>query len=303
MAGSQVEGFALIVGAAGGIGREVALTFAEAGLKGALVADVDEKGATQVSEQSKALASNPFYQCLSTRVDVTDVASVDAMVKLAVDQFGRIDYCINAFGVSVSSPALLTPFPTNGYVLTLDNNQVDVQSYVPFDQTDPTEYDRVLGINAKGMYLVIRAVAKVMQSQDPSIVNLGRHGSRDVGRGAIVNVSSMMAHVAVNAKLPYTTSKHAITGITKAAVMDYKPFGIRINQVCPIWVKTPMFEEECRKVPQTPQFIEALSPIKRPIEPDEVAAACLYLCNPRSVPTNGASLTMDTGLTAGPMIG
>lgn len=201
--------------------------------------------------------------------------------------------------------------------------KVDVTSYVPFDQTDPDEYDQVLGINAKGMYLVIRAVAKVMQSQEPAVANLGRRGNRDVGRGSIINVSSMMAHVAVNAKLPYTASKHAITGITKAAgtcdtkllqfrdrhpaeneplAMDYKPFGIRINQVCPIWVRTPMYEEECRKTPQTPQIVEALSALKRPIEPDEVAAACLYLCSPSSVSINGASLNMDTGLTAGPMI-
>lgn len=85
--------------AAGGIGREVAYTFAEAGVKGALLADINSKGADEASEKSKALASNPDYQCVSTSVDVTDAASVDAMVKLAVERFGRIDYCINAFGV------------------------------------------------------------------------------------------------------------------------------------------------------------------------------------------------------------
>ena len=67
------------------------------------MADVDEKGAAEVFEQSKVLASNPHYQCVSIHVDVTDMTSVDAMVKLAVDQFGCIDYCTNAFGVSVSS--------------------------------------------------------------------------------------------------------------------------------------------------------------------------------------------------------
>lgn len=56
-----------------------------------------------------------------------------------------------------------------------------------------------------------------MQSQEPVSVDLGRHGHRDVGRGSIVNVSSAMALVAVPAKAPYTTSKHAVTGVTKAA--------------------------------------------------------------------------------------
>lgn len=97
--------------------------------------------------------------------------------------------------------------------------QVDVASYVPFDQTDPDDYDRVMGINAKAVFLVTRAVGKVMRSQEPVTVSLGRHGSRDAGRGSIVNVSSAMALVAVPAKAPYTTSKHAVTGITKAAGM------------------------------------------------------------------------------------
>lgn len=96
---------------------------------------------------------------------------------------------------------------------------MDVASYVPFDETDPDDYDRVLGINAKAVFLVTRAVGKIMRSQEPATVSLGRHGSRDAGRGSIVNVSSAMALVAVPAKAPYTTSKHAVTGITKAAGM------------------------------------------------------------------------------------
>lgn len=86
--------------AAGGIGREVAYTFAEAGVKGILLADINSKGAAEAAQHSKTLASSPDYKCLSTAVDVADAASVEAMVKLAVETFGRIDYCINAFGVS-----------------------------------------------------------------------------------------------------------------------------------------------------------------------------------------------------------
>ncbi|RYP12071.1 hypothetical protein DL767_011509 [Monosporascus sp. MG133] len=205
MAQFRLDGFAIIVGAAGGIGREVALTFAEAGVKGILLADINPEAVAQVADQSKAVASNPNYRSISTTVDVADVTSVDALVNLAKEQFDRIDYCVNAFGV-------------------------DVAAYVPFDETDPDDYDRVLGINTKGVFLITRAVAKVMKSQEPVSVDLGRHGSRDIGRGAIVNVSSAMALVAVPAKAPYTTSKHAVTGVTKAAVMDYKSAGIRINQ-------------------------------------------------------------------------
>ncbi|KAI1417810.1 NAD(P)-binding protein [Hypoxylon sp. FL1857] len=277
MAQFRLDGFAIVVGAAGGIGREVALTFVEAGARGILLADINSEAVAQVAEQCKALVSNPNVRCISTTVDVTDVASVEALANLAKEKFGRIDHCVNAAGV-------------------------DVSSYIPFDETDPNDYDRVLGINTKGVFLVTRAVARVMKSQERVSVDLGRHGSRDVGRGAIVNVSSAMAFVAVPGKVPYATSKHAITGTTKAAVADYRYEGIRINDVNPIHVRTPMFEEECRKAPGTLQVVEKLSALKRPVEPDEVASACLYLCSPSAVYLNGISLRMDSGFLAAPVI-
>jgi len=85
--------------------------------------------------------------------------------------------------------------------------------------------------------------------------------------------------------------------------MDLMGAGIRVNQVNPTWVRTPMFEEECRRVPATAELIRKLSPIKRAIEPDEVAAACVYLCSPSAVTVNGISLAMDTGLLIGPLLG
>ncbi|KAJ2970659.1 hypothetical protein NUW58_g9628 [Xylaria curta] len=273
----HLDGFALVVGAAGGIGEEVAYSFAEAGVKGVLLADINAEAVQKATAKAESLASNSSCRCISTVVDVTDLNSVEEMVSLMVKEFGRIDYCVNAAGV-------------------------DTLTYCPIDETDPDDYDRVMAINTKGMFLIIRQVAKVMKSQEPRIINLGRHGNRDAGRGSIVNVSSTMAVVAVQGKISYATSKHAITGITRAAVMDYKSAGIRTNQVCPIWVRTPMFAEECRKVPKTSQIVEGLSAVKRPVEPDEVAAACLYLCTPGAVAVNGLTLTIDTGLTAGPMV-
>ncbi|KAJ8129727.1 hypothetical protein O1611_g3903 [Lasiodiplodia mahajangana] len=273
----RLDGFALVVGAAGGIGREVAYSFSEAGVKGILLADINAEAVKEATAKTQSLASNSSCRCISTTVDVTDIKSVEGMVSLMAKEFGRIDYCVNAAGI-------------------------DTDVYCPMDQTDPDDYDRVMAINTKGVFFVIREVAKVMKSQEPKIVNLGRHGNRDAGRGSIVNVSSTMAVVAVQGKVSYATSKHAITGVTKAAVMDYKSVGIRTNQVCPIWVRTPMFTEECHKVPETSKIVEGLSSVKRPIEPDEVAAACLYLCTPGAVAINGLTLTIDTGLTAGPMV-
>ncbi|KAI0883671.1 NAD(P)-binding protein [Annulohypoxylon maeteangense] len=277
MAQFQLNGFAIVVGAAGGVGKEVGLSFAEAGAKGILFADIDYEAATKVAEASKALALSPTYRALSVKVDVVDVNSVQGMIDLTAKEFGRIDYCINAAGV-------------------------DVAEYVPFDQTDPDDYDRVLGINTKGIFLVTRAVAKFMQSQEPAQITLKRHGARDLGRGSIVNVSSAMALVAVPNKVPYTTSKHAITGLTRACAMDYKSAGIRCNQVCPVWIRTPMLEEEFQRVPETAAFVKKVAAVGRPLESDEVASACVYLCSPSAVYINGTTLTLDSAILAGPIV-
>lgn len=76
-----------------------------------------------------------------------------------------------------------------------------------------------MDINAKGAFLVSRAVARLMKEQEPKIVTLPRHGTRDLGRGSIVNVASAASHGVVPAKLPYCASKHALLGITRACGM------------------------------------------------------------------------------------
>jgi NAD(P)-dependent dehydrogenase (short-subunit alcohol dehydrogenase family) len=84
--------------------------------------------------------------------------------------------------------------------------------------------------------------------------------------------------------------------------MDCKSHGIRVNQVCPTWVRTPMFDYECERIPSVPSIIEKVVPTKRPAEPDEVASACLYFCSPSGVYVNGVALMMDSGISVGPSI-
>ncbi|KAL9087244.1 MAG: hypothetical protein Q9165_006738 [Trypethelium subeluteriae] len=275
MAQFQIDGFTVITGGTGGIGKETGFTFAESGVKGILFADVDGAASATVAEQSKQIATNPEYKALSAKLDIADAQSVQEMVDLAVREFGRIDYCINAAGV-------------------------DVAEYIPATETPERDYDRVMDINAKGAFLVGRAVAKVMKEQDPISITLPRHGARDLGRGCIVNVASAMSYGVVPAKLPYSASKHALLGITRALAMDLKSFGIRVNQVNPIWVKTPMFEEECRRIPSIPEVINKIIPTQRVVDPNEVASAIQYLCGPSAIFVNGSGLLLDAGLLLGP---
>ncbi|RYP06668.1 hypothetical protein DL765_009402 [Monosporascus sp. GIB2] len=207
----QVDGFAVVAGvcvssgssswyhdangsdeAAGGIGIEVGFAFAVAGAKGVLFADINHEGAARAADRSKSLASNPRYKALSAALDVTDPNSVRAMADLAASEFGRIDYFTNAVGVGM-------------------------KEFVPFEHTRDEDYDRLLAVNAKGAFLLSKAVISIMQMQEPLLVDLGRHGVRDVGRGAIVNVCSAMSLGAVPAKASYVASKHAMLGLTRAA--------------------------------------------------------------------------------------
>lgn len=75
--------------------------------------------------------------------------------------------------------------------------------------------------------------------------------------------------------------------------MDLKSFGIRVNQVSPIWVTTPMFAEETRRVPPITDLVRKVVPAEQPMAPDEVASAIQYLCGPSSVFINGSGLVMD----------
>ena len=85
--------------------------------------------------------------------------------------------------------------------------------------------------------------------------------------------------------------------------MDLNRAGIRVNMVCPIWVETPMFLEETRRFPATPQLIQGLLAAGRPLGTDEVAAAVQYLCSSHSSYITGSSIMLDNGISAGPVLG
>ena len=103
----QLVDFCAIIQGTGGIGKETGFTFAESGSKGVLFADLDATASAQAAEQSKKIAIYPGYKAIGTKVDVTDSQSVQYMIDLAVREFGRIDYCINAAGVSYKSLAFV----------------------------------------------------------------------------------------------------------------------------------------------------------------------------------------------------
>ncbi|KAK7752532.1 hypothetical protein SLS62_005500 [Diatrype stigma] len=268
---TQLDGIALVVGSGSGIGREVAFSLAEAGAKAVVFADMNEETAKTSSEESRKYASNKDYQTATFKMNVQDAQSVQDMVDFVVREFGRIDYAVNAAGV--------------------DNGP-----HAPIAETDVENFDRVMHINTRGNLICVRAQTAAMRKQDPKTWS-SRNGTRDIGRGVIVNLASANSFAGLPGKGAYTISKHACMGITKMAGLDHAPDGIRINAVCPTWVRTPLLDVELQKNPEVQGMISAIVPIKRAAECEEVSDTIAFLCSPAASYINGTSLIVDAAVT------
>ncbi|KAI0389317.1 oxidoreductase, partial [Xylariaceae sp. FL0594] len=254
-----------------GIGREAGFSLAEAGAAVIVFADKDEDTAKASSEESKKYASNKEYRTTIFQMNVQNEESVQAMVDFVVKEFGRLDYAVNAAGIDNGVPA-------------------------PIAETDVNNFDAIMRINTRGNLLCVRAQAAAMLKQ-PSKTWSSRNGIRDIGRGAIVNLASANSFAGLPSKGSYTISKHALTGITKMAALDHTGKGVRVNAVCPTWVRTPLLDVEMSKNPEVQGQISAMVPIKRAAECEEVSDVIAFLCSPAASYINGASVLIDCAVT------
>ena len=147
---------------------------------------------------------------------------------------------------------------------------------VPLADIPEDKFDAIVAINLKGTWLCLR-------EQIPRIL--------ESGGGAIVNVASTMGLVAGPMAGAYIATKHGVVGLTKAAAMDYSCKGIRVNAVCPGGTDTPMISDEIKKA------LIPLHPIGRISQPEEIAAAILFLVSPAASFITGVALPVDGGWT------
>lgn len=149
---------------------------------------------------------------------------------------------------------------------------------------DQAVWERTLAINLTGVWLCMKHEIKQMLLQ---------------GGGKIVNIASGAGLVAVPFASAYVASKHGVVGLTRAAAIEYTRLGIRINAICPGYIRTPM---SLRSIADTPGLTEEIAAAHMPIgrigEPSEIADAVLWLCSDHASFVVGAALPIDGGYTA-----
>jgi NAD(P)-dependent dehydrogenase (short-subunit alcohol dehydrogenase family) len=183
--------------------------------------------------------------------------------------------------------AVINTFRDIGAVDVLVNSAGMGES-APLDQTTLESWQRHLDVNATGAFLCTRAVVA---------------GMRERGAGAIVTVASTAGRRGVPYTSAYTASKHAVIGLTRAVAAELAGTGVRVNAVCPTFVRTEMTDRSIanivqrtgRTAQQAEDALAAASPLGRLLEPEEVADAIVYLASPAAAAISGQAWVMDGG--------
>jgi len=244
---------AIITGGTSGIGRETAVLFAEQGAKVVVAGRREAEGKETVDLMRKAGGDGMFV-----KADVTKAADVQALVQKTVEKFGRLDTAFNNAGIE--------------------------GNWMPMVDISEEEWDRVLDINLKGMFLCLKY----------EIPQLLKNGG-----GTIVNMSSVAGLMGTPAAAPYGASKHGVISLTRTAALEHAKQKIRVNAVCPAVIESPM-ENRLFGEPEAPKFAVGMHPIGRIGTPREVAEAVLWMCSEKSSFMTGHYIVVDGGFLVGP---
>jgi len=242
---------ALVTGAGRGIGRAIALALAEAG------ADVVPTSRTEseiekVVQEIEALGRRTFTQTC----DVSDLSQIQALVRRMQEEFGRIDVLVNA--------AAISPI------------------WKRMEDVSEEEWDRIMGVNLRGAFLLSREVGRVMLKRQRG--------------GAIVHIASIAGMAGTSHIGPYSVSKAGLMGLVRVLAYEWVREGIRVNAIAPGWVRTEM----TRPVLEHPEISKGLLagiPMGRFAEPAEIAPLAVYLASDAARFVTGQIYVIDGGQT------
>lgn len=244
---------AIVTGAGGGIGRAASVKLSQAGYR---IIAVDFNALT--GEETINLIRTQGGEGLFIQADVSKEEDVERYTKAAMDAYGRIDVFFNNAGI--------------------------LQKFSLIEDLDAVEFDRIMNVNVRGVFLGLKKVLRVMNAQ---------------GFGSIINTASTAGIRAEHSMSAYTASKHAVIGLTKAAAIEYVRKGIRVNAICPGGVDTaltqsvPMMMQESGYTPE--EFPNMR--IGRFAEPSEIAEMVVFLASDKASYITGSIIAVDGGLT------
>jgi NAD(P)-dependent dehydrogenase (short-subunit alcohol dehydrogenase family) len=236
---------AFITGAASGIGRATALALAAEGVH-VIVSDINaDAGEQVVSEISQRSGSARFIAC-----DVADEVSMEAAIGSVTVQEGRLDIMVNNAGIGLRQP-------------------------VPVWEFTVEEWDRVLAVNLRGVFLGTKYAARAMLAQ---------------GGGSIINIASIAGLSAAPLLGPYGAAKAGVIQLTQTAALELAKRSIRVNAICPGWTDTPILGELER------ERLVRQTPMGRLGQPHEIASLAVFLASDASSFITGSAYRADGGL-------
>jgi len=246
---------ALVTGGASGIGEATVKELARAGAF-VWIADINYPAAEALA------AALPGAQALA--LDVTSPSSIAAVA----GRLSRLDILVNNAGI--------------GHVGSIET-------------TEPEDFDRLLNVNVRAVYLVTRALMPLLLASQGSPENEGHSG-------AIVNIASVSGLVGIKQRFAYCTSKGAVIAMTRQLAVEY-PKTLRVNAICPGTVETPFVEGYLEKFhahnkEETRAELRARQPIGRLGQPQEIASMVRYLASDEAAFISGSLFTIDGGWTA-----
>jgi 3-oxoacyl-[acyl-carrier protein] reductase len=236
---------AIITGAGQGLGRAYAHRLAREGAK-VVVAELNPEKGKSVADEVKGLF---------VRTDVADAGSVETMARKAIDAYGHIDILVN-------NAAIFSTLKMR-----------------PFWEIPEAEWDQLMGVNVRGVWLAAKAVVPQMRKQ---------------GSGRIVNISSGVVFMGRPNYLHYVASKGAVLTMTRAMAKELGEFGITVNAITP----GPVYTEVPRET-VTPEQREAMvraQSIKRAAAPHDLEGAVMFFCSDDAAFITGQTLNVDGGM-------
>lgn len=241
----------LLTGGADGIGWECAMAYARAGAS-VCIADINSAGKEKVLSLP---GEHSFFEC-----NVTNEADVQRTVEAVVLKYGKLD--------------------------GLHNNAGLAQPSKPLHETSMEEWDALMNVNLKSIYLLVKSSFAALRSSG----------------GSIVNTSSLVGAIGQENHAAYVGTKGAVNALTKAMALDYAPYGIRVNAVAPAAVGTPMLQAWSREQPNheaMQQYLDRLHPLGPMPSGDVIADACVFLLSDAARFITGCILPVTGGAELG----